>query len=289
MSTYKTYTIENICHIVEIGTKLYPFWFRGHSQCFEHDPLVPKIFRGGEFVKNVFSGDELEFEYMQEYQRKVLMFADKVPGNRDFISWLFLMQHYGMPTRLLDWTENVLVAAYFTVCANQNEDGEIWAIFPQRLNKLYCGECFPLWHTASINYLAGQPFHKAPIKLAEELGLKKVPDTPIAFYPPLNNHRMVAQSSVFTIHPPTKQDGSNTIVGLLSNSEKLELVRYVIPTGCKGEIYRNLNKLGMNRVRLFPEQDSVAFDIRCHWQPKWGYPKKAPECGGEYKIKKVSR
>lgn len=67
MSTYKTYTIENICHIVEIGTELYPFWFRGHSQCFEHDPLVPKIFRGGESVKNVFSGDELEFEYMQEY------------------------------------------------------------------------------------------------------------------------------------------------------------------------------------------------------------------------------
>jgi hypothetical protein len=41
----------------------------------------------------------------------------------------------------------------------------------------------------------------------------------------------------------------------------------------------------MNRVRLFPEQDSVAFDIWRHWQPKMGYPQKAPECGGEYKVK----
>jgi hypothetical protein len=287
MSTYKTYTIENISHIVEIGTKLYPFWFRGHSQCFKHNPLVPKIFRETELFKALFAGgrEDHEFAYIEEYQRKVPMFTSNIPEKRD-IGWLLMMQHYGAPTRLLDWTENMLVGAYFAVHENQKEDGEIWVIFPQRLNKHYAGEVFWLWDSPPIRYLAKEPFSSNPSKLAEDLGLTKTPQTPLAFYPPLNNPRMVAQSSVFTIHPKPNKDGSNTITSLLKNTEQgVEIVRYIIPANCKGDIYRDLNKLGINRTRLFPEQISVAVDMLKHWNPRIGYPKNAPECGGEYKVK----
>lgn len=280
MGEYNTYKIESIDHLLEVGTKLYPFWFRGHSRCFGN--LLPKIFRDAEIFKSQLSGRNEchEFAYIEEYQRKVPMFTDNIPERRD-IGWLFMMQHYGTPTRLLDWTENILVAAYFAVHENKNEDGEIWVIFPQRLNKHYAEEVFWLWNSPQISYLAKEPFHTNPNKLAEELELTKYPQTPLAFYPPLNNPRMVAQSSVFTIHPKPDNSKSNTIRFLLNNTKQgIEIVKYIIPSGCKEKIFQDLNKLGINRTRLFPEQESVAVDILRHWNPGIGYPIKAPECGG---------
>lgn len=281
MSEFDTYKIENIGHLIEAGRRLYPFWFRGHSSCF--DNLLPKIFRESEKIKGQLSGGSAnhEFAYIEEYQRKVPMFTDNIPGNRE-VGWLFLMQHYGAPTRLLDWTENILVAAYFAVHENKKEDGEIWVIFPQRVNKHYAGEGFWLWDSPQVSYLAKEPFWSgSPGELAEKLGLTKRPETPLAFYPPLNNPRMVAQSSVFTIHPKPDKDKSNTITSLLKNHEKgIEIVRYIIPSKCKSEIYSDLNKLGINRTRLFPEQESVAVDMLKHWNPRIGFPKDAPKCGG---------
>lgn len=247
--------------------------------------LLPRIFREKEKIKRVFSGryESYEFSYIEEYQRKVPLFCDNIPEKRD-IGWLLMMQHYGAPTRLLDWTENILVAAYFAVHRNFKEDGEIWVIFPQRLNKHYAEEGFWLWDSPQISYLAKEPFASKPEKVAEDLKLEKIPKTPLAFYPPLNNPRMVAQSSVFTIHPEPDNNGSNTITSLLANtSDGIEIVRYIIPSGCKANIFHDLNKLGINRTKLFPEQDSVAVDMLEHWSSNIGYPKNAPECGGRWR------
>lgn len=280
MSECNTYIIENIEHLVRVGIQLYPFWFRGHSKCFGN--LIPKIFRESEIIKGQLSGgfEDHEFSYIDEYQRKVPVFTDKIPEKRD-IGWLLMMQHYGAPTRLLDWTENILVAAYFAVHEERTEDGEIWVIFPQRLNKHYAGEAFWLWDSPQVSYLAKEPFSNNPKKLALDLNLIKIPQTPLAFYPPLNNPRMVSQSSVFTIHPKPNNDKNNTIRALLKNTENnIEMVRYRIPSEYKGKIFSDLNKLGINRTRLFPEQESVAVDMLKHWNPRMGYPKQVPECGG---------
>lgn len=55
----------------------------------------------------------------------------------DRASWLTLMQHYGLPTRLLDWSESPLVALYFALSSDEDAktDAAVWVLNPMRLNK----------------------------------------------------------------------------------------------------------------------------------------------------------
>lgn len=61
------------------------------------------------------------------------------PDDDDLAGWLALMQHYRLPTRLLDWTELPLVAMFFAVC-ELSDDGTLWMLNPYALNKVLLGQ-----------------------------------------------------------------------------------------------------------------------------------------------------
>lgn len=61
---------------------------------------------------------------------------EKRPSDDGTLAWLCLMQHYGLPTRLLDWTESILVALYFAAYGDPDEDGAVYAILANRLDEL---------------------------------------------------------------------------------------------------------------------------------------------------------
>ena len=82
-----------------------PLWFRGHINA--DWKLTPKLYR-----KPFIGADENEIRH--EFQSRALqLIQTRLPANK--WEWYFLMQHYGVPTRLLDWTENALIAMYFAV------------------------------------------------------------------------------------------------------------------------------------------------------------------------------
>ena len=251
-----TYTLTQISEVVEIGTSLSQSWFRGHSTVVGE--LTPGIFRP-KYEHEMYRAlrPDAESSVIESFKRQAPALTSKLPGPDDHVSWLFLMQHHGAPTRLLDWTKSVLVGLYFAVNQHYSEDGELWALYPPALNvhNGYFG--LPLPRCKILRYLAAEPNHNNPQKLSEEFGLKDIPQYPHAVDPPLHFSRMVAQLSAFTIHPRPKQ--GHTIPEIMT--EEKNLVRYIIPSDCKRKLISGLAALGITKVTLFPDLDSLSHDI----------------------------
>ncbi len=173
-------------------------WFRGHSKCYNQ--LTPGIFRNqyNSPIHEMFKPHH-ESEIVYQFKRYAPSIISNVPGEFDFLTWLFWIQHYGMPTRLLDWTENILVATFFCVVNDHNEDGEIWTIYPDNLNQQSGFNGLAMTNNRKVKFLSGEPFHTNPQKLLKELELNEVPLYPIAFSPPKIFMRISAQHGTFTI------------------------------------------------------------------------------------------
>jgi hypothetical protein len=203
----------------------YPFgiWFRGLPNATW--PLVPGIFR------------QTEHEYIEEtsmFHVFQLRLSEHRQTYHSTFDWLCLMQHYDLPTRLLDWTESVLIALFFAVndTDQRDVDGKLWVLNARRLNKQtthpnreYAANiCTPtafdtlvraqLAASRNLERLRGAlpKLFAATSRSAKEakqiLGaVKKMgPKTrkwlasPVAAFPSRLNGRMILQSSMFTIH-----------------------------------------------------------------------------------------
>ena len=240
-----TYTLYNIQQVVELGTTLYTSWFRGHSKVIGN--LVPKAYRS-KFLQLSKSGYD-EFNFIEEFRRIAPSLHSNLPNLDNHLDWLILMQHYGTPTRLLDWSQNILTALFFAVSKNENCDGELWALYPYAANKLSNIVGFPTYDNKTFQYLVSEPFF-----VDKSLSLNISPKYPIAFFPTLNFPRMTFQQATFTIHPIL--DDSNKLENILTDSK--ELVCYKIPKDSKIQLLNDLNALGIDHHTLFPDLDHLS-------------------------------
>jgi len=252
-----TYKIKDFDTIIKIGTTFQQNWFRGHSKVFNE--LTPGIFRPryNNGLHNTFRPN-LEQEFAEEFKRKAPSLVSNLPETNNHLEWLFLMQHHGVPTRLLDWSENILVATFFIVCDNVTSDGELWSMHPWKLNDNLGFWGYPVIDKSrELNFLASEIFHTNPEGLRQDLNLKTNPSSPLAFLPPLKHPRMTSQQSAFTIHP--RGDNAKTIIDTITD-EKF-LTRYIIPKELKRRFRNNLTALGVDYKNIFPDLEGLAKTI----------------------------
>lgn len=252
--------ITSIEEAVTIGTSSNTgrIWFRGHPK--EYQRLTPTIFRE-EYESWFQKQADFEHNCIQTFKQEAPAVSVQVPASEDHMAWLFLMRHNEMPTRLLDWTESILVALYFAVTKNDDKNGELWAIGPRALNRRIRNDLTsPMLNNPELNYLVEEPLVTPESRkaLAEKLELQAIVEQPVAFKPPPYLRRMITQLSVFTIHP--KPQPGKTIPELLDANS--DLARYVIPKGCKKELRLKLECLGIKEWTLFPNLDSVSKQIK---------------------------
>lgn len=217
-------------------------WYRGQAD--KGWPLMPGYLR---LVR-----PPSESTLIKRFKQSAAMLIQNTPSQS--FDWLFLMQHYGVPTRLLDWSESPLVALYFSVEDESDHvgvDAALWSLRPSELNK-----------NAGINNADEEFFIPSfeDIELAnysvENLGQnQRTQLRPLATIATRNNTRIQAQHGVFTIHHHER----TPIEGVGDSSH---VIKYVIPSNCKSALLKQLSLLGFTKFQLFPELASIGHIIK---------------------------
>jgi hypothetical protein len=157
------------------------------------------------------------------------------------------MQHYGVPTRLLDWSESPLIAAFFAAGPGASDDspGIVWSLDPFRMNGLMHGAT-SLFSTVSpqVSAFINPPFSD---KDAER-------DGAAAFFPHHVDLRLLVQLACFTIHGSSTPLDQHAEAGVF-------LRRFIIPVDAKRHIFNQLFRVGVRRSTLFPDLGGLAAEV----------------------------
>lgn len=224
----------------DIGNYDEDIWFRGEA-CFDWK-LLPGLYRNNNLSEEIL---------LTRFKQSASMLINTNPNNN--FDWLFLMQHYGVQTRLLDWSESALASLYFSISEDNHasKDASLWMLKPIELNKLA--------HIDDENKHFIPSFDDDFLKSYDIQSLKVNPRlkmNPIATIATRNNPRIQAQQGVFTIHHVEKKPLEEYCV------INQQIFKYRIPKESKENLRRELALLSFNRFSLFPELSSIGLLLK---------------------------
>jgi hypothetical protein len=228
-------------------------WFRGH-RCASW-LLEPSIFRY-ELLDN-------EDELREQFERRAPQYVTEPPPN-DIWGWYFLMQHYGAPTRLLDWTDSALVALFFALNSTvqptaevdtrrKSEDAAVWMLDPWWLNQKVLNDSIVLSPKASAAraYLA-----ETYEQIDENRNTRIVPRDPVAIDPPFIAKRIAVQKSRFTIFGHDR----NGLMRFRSEAD-CRIVKIAIANDKINRMRADLFTLGFSDTGIYPDLKGLSEEL----------------------------
>jgi hypothetical protein len=224
------------------------FVFRGQAnESWSLEPKLARILRESG-VKTSQDGEQVERRVLHQFesrahhfvtagQLQTFMFAKRMAR------WT-IMQHYGAPTRLLDWTESAYVAAYFACTSHLKNDGAIYVTAPANVQKANGIDPSANLHDEALAALdrsitkAG--FYSSPVLSEREI----VQMASFSFAPDvLSGH----DEGIFkALTPGTPADGPQLLAA-----------KWIIPSSQKLTFLTNLRQMNIGAHSLFPGLDGL--------------------------------
>jgi hypothetical protein len=254
----------------QVADKKNQLWFRGHGMSNSYE-LLPSLYRR----KKEYNGNELyelEFDMIQRFRERSTPFV----GNRyqseiryDDLSILFYMQHYGIPTRLLDWTENPYVGLYFALNDANNWDREkkeykenacVWVVDPEKWNNV----AIELIPPVGIISVPNSDSLNAYLPKSESRPRLHRPPSPIGITGFHNSPRIVAQRGVFIVFGAENKTMDQFYFDAAYAKDslyKIEIDKNAIST-MRDALYR----IGIADSVIYPDMDGFATEIARHFK-----------------------
>ncbi len=220
---------------------MYPsLGFRGHADAAWS--LAPGALR---YSKK--SHRDRALRLLDDFKRVADLRITRPTGVDEELKWVQLAQHYGLPTRLLDWTRNAATGLYFAVL-RPDMDGALFVINPVELNSKVGRDCQRLFD--------GQRDHDRISKyLALDGGREsKSRRKTIAVEPSWNSERILMQQGSFTLHG-AKRFG-------LDRSQAASLMCIPILAEAKRDLSHELSRIGVGEMFIFPEVEHVCNHLK---------------------------
>lgn len=188
-------SFEDLAQLVQPFRKSGKWIFRG--VCDSTYQLIPSI--GRKDKRKDRSGNNLPYDVEAEkkmirhFIRSAGPYVKHIPKSQ--LEWLAFAQHHGMFTRLLDWSESLLVAAYFAVEDMRGKDSK---------PAIYC-------------------VRNVKIAPSDASDLDDLDDV-VVYYPPHISPRIPAQSSIFTVHKnPSEAFSPKDMIRIVIDNQPLTL------------------------------------------------------------------
>jgi hypothetical protein len=232
-------------------------WYRGQAQ--EGFDLLPTITR----KKNNLQLNPLyETAFLSKFKSLAIPYVERLPGFplpggvTSYWSWLFMLRHYELPARILDWSSDALTALFFATDPNdpslkKGTDASVWVLNPVILN-----EAFSFHSYLKPGYI--------PNVEEKSFNLYFGPDSnilnstkPAAAIGPNNTTRIVAQKGTFTVFPRVKN-----LVGLNKQPDSSNyLYKINIAWEHFDDIQIQLQHFGITKLSLYPDITSIADEV----------------------------
>ena len=238
--------------VSELTSSGSPLWFRGVRNA-AYD-LEPSLYRHPT-TKGSNDLIELEWSLLSDFRHRAPPFSDRLP--KEDLEMLFLMQHYGVPTRLLDWSESPLVSLFFALenarqSGGSDHDAAFWILDPVGLNSLAAD------HREGSNQIYGAD--------ADELGgYKPRPEAkrlkeilPSAMFGIHNSPRIVIQRGTFVIFGKDTTPMNRQAKIVSSNT----LRRVDIAKDAKDKMFSELFSMGVSDSAIYPDLDGLGRELR---------------------------